>query len=164
MSVPGTDGDTIGCAVAAIAVVAGGWWLYNNYEIVERTAQAPLPPRPVGRIEVGTLPNKDVWRLLADDVTGPRDARQIWISQDHSKNAAVTARETVSLYRVNCGTLGYRTLSVVEYDKDGKVIQTWGTESFGESEDFAPPDTYIGDALEAGCDPAFDPPPTPSND
>jgi hypothetical protein len=169
VSVTSND-DTIGCLIAVAALLGGGWWLYNKYEIRERESEAypdliepaPIVTRPTGQIELLELSNGSVWRLDAASVSGPREARQLWVFSDHTKNSTVEARETQTLYRVNCDTTAYRVLKVVDYDKDGKPLGMWSSEDFSKTEDFPPPRSNISYVVNRGCDPAFDPPAEPA--
>ena len=140
--------------------MGGGWWVWNHYEIRERESETPELPmpayRPTGHIEVTSFENGTVWRLDADSVTGPRDARQVWIVADHSKDTSVPQRETKTLYRIDCDTTAYRTLSVVEYGADGKVTGNWGADTFADEENFPPPGTHISAVVAEGCRPGFD--------
>lgn len=163
MTTPTNNSDeSLGYIIAIVAVIGGGWWLYNTYEIRERTEDAPavepaLPMRPVGLIDLVSLENGTVWRIDADAVSGPRNARQAWVSADHSKNASVVNRETKTLYRIDCDKQSYRVLSVVEYDKDGAVTGDWGEDRFGDEEDYAPPRTNISSVIASACSSVFDP-------
>lgn len=154
--------DEWGCWIVGIVLLAGGWWAYEHYEIREREPEpeaiaAPLRPfRPTGLIEIGELDGGTIWRLDADSVTGPRAARQAWVIANHAKNSGVVARESKILYRINCDTTAYRTLSSVDYDKDGKVIGSWGEETFGDKDDYPPPQSYIAHVVDEACDEAFD--------
>jgi hypothetical protein len=164
--------DTIGCWVVAILALGGVWWAYTHYEIrpkaevpiITPTAPAPTarpasaaPVRPIGLIEAGELDNGDLWRIDADTVTGPRSARQVWVKSDHTQNKAAVSHETVTLYRINCDTSAYRTLALIEYDKRGKALRTFGAKDFSATDDYAPPGSYIQGVVRRTCLPAFDP-------
>lgn len=159
-----TSEDTIGCLIGGGLLIAGLVWLYNNYRIEKIDKPPPItlkappyqPPKPTGLRTVSILDSGTVWRIDADSVIGPRKSRQFWIREDHTNDKSRSARETHSLFRVNCDTTGYRTLKVVEYDKDGGVLNQWGEELFKKSEDYSPPASHIGRALKAGCDPAYE--------
>lgn len=159
------DGDDLwGCIGLGAVALFGGWWLYNNYEIRPKEPQSPDVPlvyRPTGWIEIGTLENGSVWRLDADSVTGPRKARQAWITEDHSNNKSEKARSAQTLYRINCETTAYRALSMVFYDKDGRVLRTLAEKELGQQERFAPPRTFAASIVEAGCHRGFEEKPLP---
>lgn len=122
----------------------------------------PFPEGPLAELENGT-----VWRMAWGTVKGPRTARLAWVRADHSKNKEQKARETLTLYQINCDTTGYRTLTVVDYDKDGKVLQKWGEATFSKDFDYGPPGSNISYVTDGACLPRFDskeptaiPPPT----
>lgn len=157
------QGDDAWGWIIGLALVAGaGWLLYEKYEIRERTQSEatelePVPLyRPTGLLHVSTLDNGTTWQLDADTVTGPRDARQVWVIEDHSDNAKIAHRETSVLYRINCDTTAYRVLSIVEYDKDGKVVTRRGSEEFSPIDSYPPPRSLIAGVVMRGCWESFD--------
>lgn len=158
--------DDIGCWLTAGALLFGAYWLYNHYEIRSKGTDAPppvstpakpaAPQRPTGLVDITTLKNGSVWRLDAAAVIGPRSARQFWVREDHSNNKKETARQSQALYRVNCDTTAYRTLSVVDYDKDGGVVANLGPKDLNDTDRFPPPDSVIATAISRACDRGFD--------
>lgn len=168
--------DDWGYIIAGIVLVGGAVWVYNNYTIERKNKTPPTismppletrlrekapPPRPAGLIYITELDSGTVWRVDADSVTGPRTARMIWKTADHSKDRSTAARETQTLYRANCDTSAYRTLKIVQYGKDGKLINSWGAEVLIDADDYPPPGSNIAAVIRAGCDSGFDPPPQP---
>lgn len=145
------------------------WWprfagrlvCWDKYEIKKRDSNAPVvvssPIRPVGVVLVSELKNGTIWRLDADSVRGPKDARQAWQISDYSKNKNVTNREVKTLYRINCNTTAYRILSVVEYDKNGNVTGNWDEESFKKIDDYPPPGSILESFVNVACGAGFDP-------
>ena len=89
--------------------------------------------------------------MVWDRVSGPRDKRLAWVRADHSKNKKVKARQTLTLFTINCDTSGYRTLSVVDYDKEGKLLEQWGEKTFGEDYSYAPPGSNIEHVVQGAC-------------
>lgn len=161
--------DNIGCILGGAFSIFAGIWAYNHYTIKKieppvvitpTYVGGPPPPikpsRPTGLIYVTSLEDGTIWRLDADSVIGPRRARQFWIKADHSKSKTITARETQTYYRVNCDTTGIRTLKVVEYDKDGKVLRMFNESVFGKEDDYMPPESILASAIRTGCDRAYD--------
>lgn len=143
----------------------GGLLVWLAYDKWWKDDEPPRPPAPVYSSQpaypdgpLASLDNGTVWRMVWGSVKGPRDARLAWVRADHSKNKSVTARETMTLYTVNCETTGFRALSIVEYDKDGKVLGQWGDEILSKDYDYAPPGSYIENVVEGACLPRFDPP------
>ena len=153
--------DTFGCVVAFLAVAAGGYWLFNKYEIRERPEVVEIAPplpsvRPTADIYVTTLDTGEVWSLDAGSVKGPRQKRIGWIVADHTKDKTTAARETKTAYQVDCDTGAYLTLGVVQYDKANKVLRSLGQEDFGKEPSYPPPGTVIETAINTICLPGFD--------
>lgn len=158
--------DAWGCVVA-VAVIAGGFWLYNHYELKpKKAAGAAAPelslPRPTGLLEVTETQSGSIWRLNADSVRGDRKHRQGWIIVDASKDKSVTNwRFHHVLYLVDCDTTAIRELSQIFYDAKGET--PWPTES-KDPKDVEPeyyPEGTVGYApVRALCDEAFDQPKT----
>lgn len=153
-------------------VAAAGWWLWNKYEIVERAEKAspPIPlatpaadKRPTGSVFVTELDDGSVWSLNANSVRGPRDKRIGWVVSDNTKNKKVSSREVQTLYQVNCENTGFRTLTVIEYGKEGKVLNNWREEVFSKDNDFAPPTSNMGSVISLMCGKEFDADPLGGN-
>lgn len=142
-------------------LIAIGLGCYIAYTHWWKTPEPAIPPAPivstgVSSGPVATLSNGTVWRMVWDSIKGPRTARLAWVREDHSKNKTLKARETLSLFKIDCTTSGYVTLSVIDYDKDGKVIEN--RSDFSKEETYAPPFTYIDNVVKAACRPQFDKP------
>lgn len=155
-----SDSDDWGCVLFIGVVAAAGWYAWNNYEIRKRDPDATETTtpvnRPTGEIYVTELKDGTVWRLDADSVRGAREARQAWQISDFSKNKKVTSQSVKTLFRINCSTSAYRTLSVVEYDKNDKVIDHWDQKSFGEVDNYPPPKSVIETFIDLACSRVFD--------
>jgi len=152
--------DTIGCIVAILVAVGLGWWLFDKYEIRERepepSSAAESPIRPTGSIYVTKVDGGSVWRVDADSVSGGRNSRHFWLTSDHSNDKTVAARETVYLYRTDCETGAFRTLKAVQYDKDGKLVESWAPGTFTDKDDYATPGSNLAAATKIACQPGFD--------
>lgn len=111
----------------------------------------PFPEGPLAELDDGS-----VWRMAWTTVKGPRTARLAWVRADHSKNKDRKARETLTLFLINCETTGYRTLTIVDYDKDGKVLGRWGESTFAKDFDYGPPGSNISYVIDGACLPRFD--------
>lgn len=155
-----SDGDWF-WPLAGAALLA--WFAYDKWwKAPDAPPHPPLPipspsdPYPEGPL--ATLNDGTVWRMVWSKVHGPRDKRLAWVRADYSKNAKVKAREQLTLFTINCETSGYRTLSVVAYNKDGEVLNSWNESVFGKEYSYAPPGSNIDAVVEAACLSRFDPP------
>lgn len=152
---------------AAVFALAG----YGGYKLItekpQKVAPAPFydpyPKGPIAEISDGT-----VWNMVWASVKGPRTRRLAWVRADHAKNRDRKERETLTLYQVNCETTGFRTLTVINYSKDGKVLDRWGEDVFDKDFEYAPPGSIIENVVDGACLPRFDskqplgiPPPVP---
>lgn len=157
MAAQSDDGVWVWIFLAGLGV----WFAYDKWW-KEDVAAPPAPlykpyePYPDGPL--ATLPDGTVWRMVWGKVKGPREARLAWVRSDHTKNKKVAARETMTLYTINCDTTGYRTLSIVDYDGAGKVLKSWGESVFTKDVSYPPPESYIENVVEGACLPRFDPP------
>lgn len=130
------------------------WWTEDaSKEELPKIEQA-YPEGPLAELSDGT-----VWRMAWGRIKGPRTARTAWVRADHSRNKSRKERETFTLFLIDCETSGYRTLSVVDYDKNGKVIRSLGERYFGKDFDYAPPGSNIESVVDGACLPQFDPKP-----
>lgn len=146
----------------AVLLIGGGIYLWERNKtpeetppIIETVPSAPNKQRPSGRILFTRFDNGTVWNLDADTVIGPREARQAWVIADHRADKTVSKRETKTLYRVNCETTAYRTLSIVEYDSEGKSLNSWKEADFSAEADYPPPGSNIAAVIDIACDEAF---------
>ncbi|WP_141134037.1 surface-adhesin E family protein [Sphingopyxis indica] len=121
-------------------------------------ARDPNPLPPPRWMHITEIENGTVWRLDTTSIRGPRNQRVAWVKEDHSKDQTVAHRSTMVLYSFDCDTTGYRTLSLKEYSKDGKVIR--GLDYDEPDQRYAPPDTNIGAVIEQACNSRFDKPPS----
>ena len=112
-------------------------------------------PTPSPRwLRVAAMDNGTVWYLDTKSVRGPRDKRAVWVKADHSLASSVPHRKTMELYSVDCNTTGYRSLSIVQYSKDGKVV---GEQDFQNPPQlYAPPESNISNVVDRACDRRFD--------
>lgn len=149
-----SDGDWF-WPLAGAALLA--WFAYDKWWREEAPPKPPIPiyeAYPEGPI--AELDDGSVWRMAWGSVKGPRTARLAWVRADHSKNKKLIPRETLTLYQINCETTGYRTLNIVDYDKDGNVLNKWGEDTFGKGFDYGPPGSNISYVIHAACLPRFD--------
>lgn len=152
----GNSGDGLGWLVA---IALGGylayvtWWkepeVAKPAPLNEAALYASYPSNPLMTLENGTE-----WSMVWGKLKGPREARLAWVRQNHSKNKERDARETLALYKINCTTTGYVTLSVVDYDKDGKVLRDF--DSFTDKDSYPVPGSQIEVITDAACLPQFD--------
>jgi hypothetical protein len=141
------------------AIALGGYLAYLTWWKEPEVAKpAPLseaalydsyPSNPLITLEDGTE-----WSMVWKKLKGPREARLAWVRENHSKNKKRDARETLALYKINCATTGYVTLSVVEYDKDGKVLRDF--DNFTDKDSYPVPESRIEVITDAACLPQFD--------
>ncbi|MBP6363767.1 MAG: hypothetical protein KA329_09630 [Novosphingobium sp.] len=154
--------DSWGCLVFAGIAVFAGWYVWDKYEVRKRDEPLPALPvlesRPTGQLYVTELEDGTIWRLDADSVLGPREARQAWNIEDYTKKKNAKIKNVKTLYRINCNTTAYRVLSVVEYDSKGQVKGSWGTENFGDKDNYPPPDSVISSFVNLACGKGFDNP------
>jgi len=160
------DGDEWGCALAVVAVIGGGIWLYNNYELRKIEAAEPAVeaiepytlPRPTEPMNITATKNGAEYTLDPNTVSGDRSGRRGWITIDYSKDSSVSYRTSKQLVWVNCDTGEQKTLSYINYDKDGGVVATndW---SFDDAEvAYYPPDTIGYAPQREMCREVYDPP------
>jgi hypothetical protein len=143
-------------------LVAFGLGCYIAYTQWWKTPEPPKTPVPnaaqlVASYPLGplvTLENGTVWNMVWTSLKGPPTARLAWVRQDHSENKTRDERETMTLYKINCTTSGFVTLSIIDYDKDGNVIDDWG--QFTKEESFAVPSSNLDSVVSAACLPQFD--------
>lgn len=143
-------------------LVAFGLGCYIAYTHWWKTPEPPKTPVPNAAqlvasyptAPLATLENGTVWRMVWTSLKGPPTARLAWVRQDHSENKTRDARETMALYKINCTTSGYLTLSVVDYNKDGKVIKD--LDEFTTKESYAVPFSNISGVVDNACLPQFD--------
>jgi hypothetical protein len=145
--------------VWTVILIGGAAYLWNRYvsepdtpPVIETVAK---PQRPAGLIPVTRFEAGTIWRLDADSITGPAEARQAWVIADHTEDKTVTKRETKTLYRIDCNTTAYRTLSSVEYDSKGGSLNSWKEADSGKGADFPPPGSNIAAVIDIACNDAF---------
>lgn len=140
-----------------VAIGLGAYLAYSHWWKEPDTPQKQGPIKtadisyPTGALAV--LDNGTEWRMVWTKLKGPRDNRLAWVREDHSNNKKRKARETLALYKIDCNTTGYVTLSIVDYDKEGKVIETWN--EFTDKPSFPPPGSIIENVVEGACLPQF---------
>jgi len=146
-----------------------GWVLFGllalwvGYDKWWSADAKPLPPAPV-YVPPDTFPegpitelrDGSVWRMVWGDLKGPRTARLAWVRADHTKNKNRKESETLTLYTINCDTTAFRTLSVVDYDKKGEVVDSWGDGTFSKANEYPVPGSNIDLVVDAACLPRFD--------
>jgi len=158
--------DDPGCVWFLIgAAVLGTFWGSKYYQIVEKPPKVPVPlaslpaiqpMRPTGYIEAVTLENGTIWKLDADNTKGPRKERLAWVFEDYSKVKTARQRDGRTLYRLDCETGHYDTLSTVNYDAKGKVLNRWKQADLN-SDGYAVPHSNMDAIVRAACLPAFGP-------
>ena len=52
------------------------------------------------------------------------ERRHVWVKADHSRDAAVQARSSMTLYSIDCEKTSYRKLSSIRYDSYGKIMSS----------------------------------------
>ena len=138
----------LGCYLAYIT-----WW-----KDPEPPKTAPISvTESVARVPIGplvTLSNGTEWRMVWGKLKGPRNARLAWVREDHTNNKQRIERESLTLYKINCETTGYVTLSVIDYDKSGKVLKQF--DQFSKEDSYPPPGSIIENAIEGACLPQYD--------
>lgn len=145
-------------ALVALALIGGAYWYFTKDEELEPAPASPALMRPYTDAWITETSDKSVWWLESRSVKGPQEKRIAWMREDHSKNKKRKERETKTLYEVNCATTGYRTLTVIDYDKDGNVLNKWDDSAFSDDFSYSPRATNIGGFIESVCSPVFDPP------
>lgn len=147
--------DDLGCTVAVIAITAGGLYAFRNYEIREKVAVPPvalasLPPaRPTGMIRVA-YSDKDTWLLNADAVSGPRNARQGWVTVTTKGKKSYSQ----TLYRTDCATTATVAVSWAEYDAAGKNSRHGGAAK-DEQPSYYPPSSMGHQVVKEMCKEAY---------
>lgn len=154
--------DRVGCVLGFALLLAGGFWLADNYEVrkIDKTPKPVVSTKPVRPIADMILPNGNKefeLYLISKGVKGPRTKRLAWVSRTWKKGAV---RDEKTLYEVNCETGAYRTLSLIKYDKDGDVVEFIRPEQFTKTQDYASPGSFIDTIMTYACMPGFD---TPAN-
>lgn len=161
--------DDWGCVIGGLAVLAGGWWLWNNYEVRKRDEgptliasalpTTPAPIRPAGMIELTEGKNGWVYRLNADSVRGDRKHRQGWVIIDASKDKSVPWRFQHILTVVDCDTTALREISFLAYDAKGESVWPGRSNDPVKTDPEFYPEGTIGYAPVRGmCGPEFDQP------
>lgn len=157
--------DSIGGLFVIVAIIGGGWWLWNTYEIRERENTPPSAPavvptlpieRPFGFIDATTTETGTVFKLDANTVKGPRTARVGWSLLDHAKDKKTTARTTRELIWTNCETGEIKTLARTTYDKAGKVTSTATFGLDDAKSEYYPPYTIGAAVPREMCEKTFD--------
>lgn len=142
-----------------VAIALGGYLAYLTWW-KEPEVATPAPLNEAARFAnlpdgpLTTLSNGTEWRMIWGKLKGPREARLAWVREDHTKNKERDARETLSLFKINCTTTGYVTLSVIDYDKDGKMLRSF--DDFSVKEAYPVPGSQIETVTDAACLPQFD--------
>jgi hypothetical protein len=160
--------ETIGCVIGAAVLIGGAIWLYNNYEIKKRAPEPPPPivaaslpkpavTRPTGMIELSTTTTGSKWLIDADSVSGPRKARQGWVTIDSSKDKTETVRTTKTLYLVDCDTTAARTLSTAAYSASDTALFTESHDPKDAKVEYYPPNTMGGAVVRRLCNEEFGP-------
>lgn len=138
----------LGCYLAYVT-----WWKEPEAPkpatLTEAARYASYPSNPLITLENGTD-----WSMVWGKLKGPREARLAWVRQNHSKNKERDARETLALYKINCATTGYVTLSIVDYDKGGEVLRDF--DNFTDKDSYPVPGSQIEVVTDAACLPQFD--------
>lgn len=142
-----------------VAIALGGYLAYLTWW-KEPEAATPAPINEAARPAtypdgpLTTLSNGTEWRMIWGKLKGPREARLAWVREDHTNNKERDARETLSLFKINCTTTGFVTLSVIDYDKDGKPIRDF--DDFSDKDSYPVPGSQIETVTDAACLPQFD--------
>lgn len=142
-----------------VAFALGGYLAYVTWW-KEPEVATPKPVDLAQHIEkyptgpLAVLSNGTEWRMVWSNLKGPRNARLAWVREDHSNNKERDARETLTLFKINCETTGYVTLSVIDYDKDGKPIRDF--DNFTDKDSYPAPGSQIESVTNAACLPQFD--------
>ena len=159
--------NAIGCVLGGVAIIAGAWWLYSNYEIKKREGEAPTvaaplpavhPVRPKGIVTFNADRNGSVWKVDADSVRGSRKQRQGWIIIDASKDKTAAYREERLLYQVDCETTAALELSKATYGKEGQNLTGESVAPEKVKAQYWPPNTFGAKVVNFICDPRFDGP------
>lgn len=148
-----SDGFWIGVICGVGGMLAYGYFTKPAVPTVPAPLYTPWPETVVGETADGS-----VWRVIAPKVRGPREARMVWVTQDHSRNKKAEARSSMALYRMDCGTSAYQPLHQIDYDKDGNSLKSWDLVKLGVEPSYAAPETLMDKMLEIACNSAFDPP------
>lgn len=142
--------------------IGGGVYLWNWFTDknsdpprIETSPSAIAPQRPSGLLSITTLESGTIWRLDADALRGPKEARLAWVIADHGADRSVSKRETKTLYRIDCNTTAYQTLHEVEYDGKGKVLRRWSEAEIGKDVAYPPPQSNIAAVVDNACSDAF---------
>ncbi len=159
--------DTVGCVVAVVAMIAGGYWAYSHYEIKKRapepTVEVPAyrPPRPTGLNTVSIGQDGAVWRVDSDSVRGPRGKRQGWAMVDNAKVKGAPSKESRQLILVDCETTASRMLTLTAYNKKGDVLSTSSYSPEKAEIEYYSPGTIGARVNDFLCDARFDAPAKP---
>lgn len=157
------SGDDLGCILTAAALGLGGFWVWNNYELVERKPAQPItyasmkPSRPTGTLPIGTDSSDGVWSLDADSVRGDSAHRQGWV-RINGKKPIGRISYSQSLYLVDCSTGAQKALATTYYDAKGGVVMQKDTTPEKAAVSYSPPDTLGAIIVSRLCLPGFDAP------
>ena len=160
--------DTLGCLVLAAALAYGSYWLYDKYEVKERddpkialaSDSSPASARDYlpDRIHVTSTDAGTLYYLEPDTVKGPKTARVGWVVQDQSRDKGQLARTSRQLVWTNCETNEVKTLSFIQYDKSGKVLDSRDYPVDEAAVAYFPPGTIGAAAPTEMCHEMFDKP------
>lgn len=110
--------------------------------------------RPKGIVDVVSFDNGGVWKLMADNVSGKREARLAWVLEDYSADKSAPYHDAKTLYKLNCETKQYVRVKTVAYDKHGAI---WGNPPrLPEGEAYIVPGSNMSLVADAACQPGFD--------
>lgn len=161
--------DTVGCVVLAVGLAFGAYWLYGKYEIKARSEQIALPqvesssnPRDIlpPRTHVASTESGTLYYLDNASVKGPRSARVGWVILDHTRDKEQAARTSRELIWTNCDTEEVKSLSLIQYDKDGAILHSEDHPADEASVTYYLPGTIGAGAPSEMCSSVFDRPPS----
>lgn len=157
-----------------VVVGAFGWGAYDKWFKDDTPPIATYAPPPPSAEMAAPPPTPDPtlelprwlfvtgtdsgtrWLLDTQSIKGGKDARVSWVKEDHSADRSVPFRKTMVLYSMNCTTTGYQVLSILKYDKSGKVQQS---ADYQEPQTvYAPPESRIASVMGEACKDRHDPP------
>jgi hypothetical protein len=75
-------------------------------------------------VEIGVTADGSIYSADFDSVRRSGTMAQVWIYVDHSRNRRIAARSSRELWKFDCNNQTTVTLYAVDYDRDGRVLNS----------------------------------------